>query len=77
MLLDLENPEKVIGICKEPLIAADEAFEQDGGFRQNVIFPGGMIAEDDGTVKLYYGASDTVECVATAEISDLVNLCLN
>ncbi len=75
MLLDLENPAKVIGMYKEPLIVADETFEQDGGFRQNVIFPGGMIAEDDGTVKIYYGASDTVECVATASISDLVELC--
>ncbi len=75
MLLDLHDPSKVIGICNEPLIVADEDFEQDGGFRQNVIFPGGMIAEDDGTVKIYYGASDTVECVATADISDLVELC--
>ena len=76
MLLDLENPAKVIGVYKEPLIVADQDFEQDGGFRQNVIFPGGMIAEEDGTVKIYYGASDTVECVATAKLSDLVNLCL-
>ncbi len=76
MLLDLENPEKVIGICKEPLIVADEEYEQKGGFRQNVIFPGGMIAEDDGTVKIYYGASDTVECVATANINELIELCL-
>ncbi len=75
MLLDLNDPYKVVGICKEPLIVADEAFEQDGGFRQNVIFPGGMIAEDDSTVKIYYGASDTVECVATAKIEDLINLC--
>ncbi len=75
MLLDLNDPSKVIGMCKEPLIVADEEFEQKDGFRQNVIFPGGMIAEDDGTVKIYYGASDTVECVATANISDLLELC--
>ncbi len=77
MLLDLENPSKVIGICKEPLIVADEEFEQKDGFRQNVIFPGGMIAEPDGTVKIYYGASDTVECVAIADIDELIDLCLN
>ncbi len=77
MLLDSENPAKVVGICKEPLVVADEAFEQEGGFRQNVIFPGGMIAEEDGSVKIYYGAGDTVECVATADIADLVELCLN
>jgi beta-1,4-mannooligosaccharide/beta-1,4-mannosyl-N-acetylglucosamine phosphorylase len=40
-----------------------------------VIFPGGMILEDDGEVKIYYGASDTVECVATYHVDDLIALC--
>ena len=75
MLLDLEDPTKVIGMSKEPLIAPELLFETDEGFRQNVIFPGGMILEDDETVKIYYGASDTVECLATASLSDLVALC--
>ena len=41
-----------------------------------VIFPGGMLLEDDGEVKLYYGASDTVECLSTGHVDDLVNACL-
>ena len=76
MLLDLENPQKVIGISREPLIAPELPFETDEGFRQKVIFPGGMIAEPDGEVKIYYGASDTVECLATAHIDELLALCL-
>jgi len=75
MLLDLENPSKVIGICKEPLIAADLPYENEDGFRQDVIFPCGMILEDDGEVKIYYGASDTVTCLATARVEDLLALC--
>ncbi len=75
MLLDLNDPSKVIGMCKEPLIVAEEPFENENGFRRDVIFPGGMIAEPDGTVKIYYGASDTVECLATAKIEDLIKLC--
>lgn len=75
MLLDLEDPTKIIGVYKEPLIAPETEYEIEGGFRTNVIFPGGIIAEDDGTVKIYYGASDTVECMATAKIEDLVALC--
>ena len=75
MLLDLDDPTKVIGMSKQPLIAPELPFETDEGFRQNVIFPGGMILEDDETVKIYYGASDTVECLATASLSDLVALC--
>lgn len=74
-LLDLEDPSKVIGMSKSPLLAPELYFECDEGFRQNVIFPGGMILEDDGQVKIYYGASDTVECVATADVNDLIALC--
>ena len=46
------------------------------GFRTDVIFPGGMILEDNGEIKIYYGASDTVECLATADAEELVKLCL-
>ncbi|MGI6280008.1 MAG: glycoside hydrolase family 130 protein [Acutalibacteraceae bacterium] len=75
MLLDLNDPSKVIGMSKEPLIAPELPFETEQGFRHQVIFPGGMIAEPDGEVKIYYGASDTVECLATADINDLLALC--
>ncbi|WP_317259364.1 glycoside hydrolase family 130 protein [Paenibacillus baimaensis] len=77
MLLDLDNPYKIIGMCQEPLLAPEVSYETDGGFRNDVIFPGGMILEDDGEVKIYYGAADTVECLATAHVDDLIQLCLN
>ncbi len=76
MLLDLEDPSKIVGYSKQPLIAPDAPYEAEGGFRNNVIFPGGMILEDSGEVKIYYGAADTVECLATADVNDLIKLCL-
>ena len=75
MLLDLKNPSKIIGISKEPLIAPEADYEVCEGFRQNVIFPGGIIAEPDGKVKIYYGAADTVECLAESTIDELIGLC--
>lgn len=75
MLLDLEDPTKIIGMCKHPIMLPEETYEKDG-FRGNVIFPGGMILEDTGEVKIYYGAADAVECLATADVEDLINLCL-
>ena len=75
MLLDLDDPTKVVGMSKLPLIAPETYYETQTGFRQHVIFPGGMILEDDGEVKIYYGASDTVECLATAKLEDLIALC--
>jgi beta-1,4-mannooligosaccharide/beta-1,4-mannosyl-N-acetylglucosamine phosphorylase len=75
MLLDLDNPSKVIGVSKLPLITAEEPYETTYGYRTNVVFPGGMILEDTGEVKIYYGAADTVECLATAHVDDLIKLC--
>ena len=75
MLLDLEDPSRIVGLSREPLLAPETKWEADEGFRTNVIFPGGLIPEDDGTVKIYYGASDTVECMATARLDDLLALC--
>ena len=35
-----------------------------------------LFAEDDGTVKIYWGGADSVMCVGVAKIDDLVDLCL-
>jgi beta-1,4-mannooligosaccharide/beta-1,4-mannosyl-N-acetylglucosamine phosphorylase len=45
------------------------------GLVEHVCFPCGMIVEDDGTAKVYYGAADTVQCVATAKLDDLIHAC--
>ena len=71
MLLDLKNPAKVLAISSKPVIKAAEKYELDG-FRGSVIFPGGMLLEPNGEVKVYYGAADTVECLATATVDELL-----
>ncbi|MBT3378368.1 MAG: glycosidase [Lentisphaerae bacterium] len=75
MLLDLDDPSKVVAMSKTPLIAPEAPYETDDGFRNDVIFPGGMILENTGEVKIYYGAADTVECLVTADVGDLLALC--
>jgi predicted GH43/DUF377 family glycosyl hydrolase len=42
-----------------------------------VVFPCGWIADDDGTVRLYYGAADTSVAVATARVDDLVDFAIS
>ena len=74
MMLDLEDPSKIIGMSDKPLISPETSYE-NVGFRGGVIFPGGMILEDSGEVKIYYGAADTVECLATTHVDDLLELC--
>ena len=62
-------------MSKAPIITSELYHECEEGLRTHVIFPGGMILEEDGEVKIYYGAADTVECLATASVDDLIKLC--
>jgi len=43
----------------------------------NVVFSNGWIADDDGTVFIYYASSDTRLHVATTSIEQLVDYCIN
>ncbi len=43
----------------------------------NVLFTNGWIADDDGTVYIYYASSDTRMHVATSTIDKLVDYCMN
>lgn len=75
MLLSLKDPSKVIGLYQKPLLAPSTSYERIDGFRNDVIFPGGLILEENGEVKIYYGAADTVECVAFSTVNELLKLC--
>lgn len=74
MLLDLDEPWRVVGMCPEPVLVPESDYELRG-YRGSVIFPTGVVLEDDGEVKVYYGAADTVMALATAHVDDLVALC--
>ena len=65
VLLDADNPHKIIARCEEPIIEPEMDYELNGFFG-NVIFTCGVLYEE-GMVKIYYGAADT--CIAYAEIS--------
>ena len=51
--------------------------EERFGDVSNVLFTNGWIADDDGTVYLYYASSDTRMHVATSTVEKLVDYCLN
>lgn len=80
MLLDLENPSKVIGRCRGNLLEPREPYELTGQV-PNVVFPSGIIvekydgegfAEPESPVKVYYGAADTVIALATTTVRELL-----
>jgi predicted GH43/DUF377 family glycosyl hydrolase len=75
VLLDIENPAQVIARSAVPILSPREMYERVGDVG-NVVFACGAIPEEDGTLKLYYGAADTYICVGTATITDIVDACL-
>lgn len=74
-LLDLEDPSQIIARSAVPILSPREMYERVGDVG-NVVFACGAIPEEDGTLKLYYGAADTYICVGTARITDIVDACL-
>jgi predicted GH43/DUF377 family glycosyl hydrolase len=70
LLLDLEDPTKVLARSAEPIMEPLAEYEQKGFFG-NVVFTNGHLVDGD-TVTLYYGASDTVICGATLSIAEIL-----
>jgi predicted GH43/DUF377 family glycosyl hydrolase len=62
-LLDLNNPAFVTHRTREPVMTPQFPYEKRGDV-DKVIFPCGWVVDDDGFLRLYYGAADS--CVATA-----------
>ena len=74
-MTDLEEPWRVIhkpaGLFMGPLK------EERVGDVSNVLFTNGWIADEDGTVYIYYASSDTRMHVATSSVAQLVDYCLH
>lgn len=70
MLLDLNDPSKVLARSTEPLMTPDMDYERVGFFG-DVIFTNGQVVDGD-TITFYYGASDEVICKATVSIREIL-----
>ena len=70
MLLDLENPAKVIARLKEPLLAPRE--EEREGYVPNVVYTCGAIFHNSDLV-IPYGMSDINSGIAVVEVKELIH----
>jgi predicted GH43/DUF377 family glycosyl hydrolase len=73
-LLDLEDPFKMIGRIEVPILTPEEYYERIG-LVPNVVFPSGALVKRN-RLYIYYGASDTTCCVASASVSLILGLLL-
>ena len=69
-LLDLNDPRKVLGVTREPILRAEAEYETEG-FYPNVVFSCGAVCHGN-TVRMYYGAADRVIGLASAKVEDLL-----
>ena len=74
-MTSLEDPSELIAEPAGYLMAP--VGEERTGDVSNVLFTNGWIADDNGTVFLYYASSDTRMHVATSTVDRLVDYCLN
>ena len=71
-LLDSANPSRVIARGNEWILAPAERYERTGDV-PDAIFPCGWVLDDDGeTLRMYYGAADSVVCVAQANLNEML-----
>lgn len=68
IVLDAEDPSRVVARSVEPLFTPTEPFEREG-FVADVVFPTGIVARQNRLV-VYYGASDTYTGVAELPLEE-------
>jgi len=76
MLLDKDDPSRIIGYTKDFLLWPEHDYEMKGRV-MNVVFTCNALLEEDGTLKIYYGAADTNIGLATGKMDEIIDACLN
>jgi predicted GH43/DUF377 family glycosyl hydrolase len=83
VLLDLEDPRRVLARTRDNILEPRTAWEMTGQV-PNVVFPCGMtVAETDdegyavtsSELRLYYGAADTVVGLAVSTVAEVIAAC--
>ncbi|MBN2189919.1 MAG: glycosidase [Candidatus Aureabacteria bacterium] len=69
---DLKDPSKIIYRHKTPVLAPEMCYERKG-IIPYVTYSNGVV-EVNGEVFVYYGGADTVLCVATTTVKDILKL---
>lgn len=71
MLLDLEDPTKVLYRPKKPIMEPTSIYENEGN-KAGVAYPCGAVVKDE-ELFVYYGGADSVLCLAKANLANLLD----
>ena len=70
LLLDADDPSRVIARSREPILEPEAPYERDGFFN-GVVFTCGLLVDGD-RVRIYYGAADGVTAVADLSLDEIL-----
>lgn len=71
MLLDLNDPTKILYRSKKPILEPKESYENNG-FKAGVVYASGAVIKN-GELLVYYGGADSYVCVAYANLEEFLN----
>lgn len=74
MILDADNPTKILYRSANPILSPDMHYENDG--KPGVVYNSGATIKGDD-LYIYYGGGDKVICVATTKLEDLLDYLVN
>lgn len=72
LLLDLEDPRRVIARTRKPIMEPEAYYERFGLVLPNVVFPTANLVEN-GLLHIYYGCCDTCIGLATVPVEELID----
>lgn len=70
MLLDLNDPKKILARAIAPVLSPDAIYENEG--KPGIVYACGAVVRD-GTLFVYYGGADKVVCVATTALAPFLD----
>ena len=71
LLLDHDNPKKILARTDGPLLFPEKEYELYG-YVPDIVFPSGALLHDE-ELYVYYGGADTVTCLATMRLDELIS----
>ena len=69
MILDLEDPSKVLYRTSKPILEPDQHYEND--WKPGIVYPCGAVVLNDELI-VYYGGGDKFVCCATAQLTRFI-----
>lgn len=70
LILDINDPSKILYRSKYPILEPDEIYENEG-FKAGVVYCCGAVVKDENLF-IYYGGADKFSCVATIPLNELI-----